>query len=347
MTHYLSDLSAGRDNNFNLIRMVAALAVLYSHAFPITLGPNAVQPLQNILNGVSVGAIAVQGFFGISGFLITRSYVRSGSWVRYWSARTLRLFPALFIALLATVLVAGFFLTTEGPLSFWSAAPEYIIRNLTLFSLKYDLPGVFSDNPYGSPINGSLWTLFHEFVCYTMVFAVGLIGMLNSKRRSTVLIVLYLAFHVLVRYYEPHPRLTALNELSFPFFLGSIAYVYQEKIPLNYWLSACLFALAYASRGWILFPELLSLSIVYGIFVLGYRPSGGIRHYNKLGDYSYGTYIYAFPIQQLIASLGVASVAGNILYAVPITVALAVASWHLLERPALDLARDIGRKVPA
>ncbi len=169
-TEILASYLEGRDNNLNLIRMVAAATVLISHAFPITTGADTVQPLEKQI-GLTLGAVAVYVFFIISGFLIPRSFERR-SFTDFAIARILRLFPGLAVVLLLTVLFLGP-LATSLPLSDYLSNPKtfaYLPRNLLLASLQYDLPGVFDDMPYPGAINGSLWSLFPEVMCWASPF---------------------------------------------------------------------------------------------------------------------------------------------------------------------------------
>ncbi|HET7409345.1 MAG TPA: acyltransferase family protein, partial [Paracoccaceae bacterium] len=139
----LGDLAKGRDNNFNLLRMLAATGVLVSHAYPISRGPGVEQPLESILGGIALGTICVYVFFAISGFFIAQSFERSATLGGFLRARALRLFPALALVLCTTVLVAGLWLTAAPARIYWAAVPEYLVHNITLFSLRYELPGVF------------------------------------------------------------------------------------------------------------------------------------------------------------------------------------------------------------
>ena len=102
---YLGDYSRGRDNNLNLIRMIAAAGVLVSHAWPLTMGSGAVQPLVRV-TGHSLGTICVYVFFAISGFLIAASFDRSDT-IRFVAARVLRLVPGLFVSVAVVALLMG------------------------------------------------------------------------------------------------------------------------------------------------------------------------------------------------------------------------------------------------
>jgi len=174
----IGDRIAEHNNNFNLLRMLAATGVLVSHAYPISLGGGAVEPLATLLKGITLGSLCLMVFFVISGFFIARSFAGKSSLISFLRARALRLFPALAVALAATVLAAAA-LTTASAAVYWAAVPEYYLGNVTLFFLKYELPGVFATNPYGGAINGSLWTLNYEVLCYMGVVICGLLGLLG------------------------------------------------------------------------------------------------------------------------------------------------------------------------
>ena len=103
----IADRASGRDNNFNLLRILAALGVLVSHAYPISLGAGTPEPLSALLGDVTLGTVSVMIFFSISGFFITRSFAGRTSLARFMQARCLRLFPALIVVLIVTVLVCG------------------------------------------------------------------------------------------------------------------------------------------------------------------------------------------------------------------------------------------------
>lgn len=334
----VSDVQASHENHFNLVRMLAATGVLVSHAYPLALGAGAAQPLKATL-GLTLGTVCVYIFFAVSGFFIARSFDRTPSWRVFLRARVLRLFPALIMVTLLTVLFAWAVLSTSQEATFWRAVPAYVLRNITLVSIEYDLPGVFTDNPYGTAINGSLWTLFYEVVCYTGVLLAGLLGLFHRPRLFAVVLALTAAFCVFAAQAPLPGRLVNLGSLALPFAIGTALYVFRHHVPLSPVLGLVLAGLAVAAHGTPAFGVLFTLALSYGVFVIGYWPSDWLLGYNRLGDYSYGIYIYAFPVQQTMAWAGVASPWLNIALSLPVTVICAVLSWHLVEAPALRLKR--------
>jgi peptidoglycan/LPS O-acetylase OafA/YrhL len=343
----IADRAAGRDNNFNLLRILAAIGVLISHAYPISLGPDAAEPLSAQLGGITLGTVSVMIFFSISGFFITRSFAGQASLARFLQARCLRLFPALIVVLLVTVLVSGFWLTTAAPDVFWRAAPEYILRNVSLFSLKYDLPGVFSANVYGPAINGSLWTLNYEVLCYLGVVLAGLAGLLTRPWIFAVALVGFAGIYAFNMIHPMHDRIDSLLMLALPFAIGMSFWVWRKVIPLSALLAVALFGVAYLVHQTALLEPVLALALSYTMFVIGYAQSPFLAAYNRLGDYSYGTYVYAFPIQQLVASFAIASPLTNIALALPATLICAALSWYLVEAPAMRLKPAVARPRPA
>ncbi len=349
----LAEVAGGRENNFNLIRMIAASGVLVSHAFPIALGPRTLQPFEEA-TGYTLGWICVAVFFAISGFLISRSFDRKSRIESWFSARAMRLFPALLVVTLLTALLYGPAFTALPLAEYFSqpATYSYVPRNVALVSLQYELPGVFPDHPVPGAINGSLWTLVHEVACYLGVFLAGMIGALRSRRFFALLCGLYLAAYIatgLPPLADLLPsKLVSFRMLSFPFVIGMSFYVWRDRVRLSWLLLAALVILAAVLRSTVLFEPVFVGTLAYATFVLAYRPGGVVRRYNELGDYSYGMYVFAFPVQQAaIALAGPMTPALNMAIAFPVTLLFAIASWYAVERPALDrrhlLAQVLGR----
>ncbi|MCU0948053.1 MAG: acyltransferase [Porphyrobacter sp.] len=348
----LAESLSGRDNNLNLIRIIAAAAVLVSHAFPITLGEGADEPLAR-LTGMTLGGWAVAVFFGISGLLITRSFDRRSTLVQFVTARVLRLFPALFVVLVITVAV-GALVTTLPPAAYFASRETltYIPRNLSLVFLQFALPGVFENNPLPQTINGSLWTLFYEVVCYAGVVVVGLAGLLRSR------ILFSLAFAGLTLAYlfslswQPAGGIAfhadLLISLAWPFALGMMAYLWRTSIVLDIRLAIALWLVCFAAAYSPYLQPCVMVALLYSVAWLGFVPKRGLLLYNRLGDYSYGVYIFAFPIQQLCADvLGTAEPLSNIAAALPLTLLCAALSWHLVEERALAKVAPLADRISA
>jgi len=337
--------SSARDNNFNLMRMLAALAVLLSHSFPLALGPRAVEPFQASL-GMTLGTLAVGIFFTISGYLVTASLVSRPSLADFALARARRIYPGLWVAIALTVFVLGAGFTTLD-LDDYLSHPRtwfYVLKNGTLlFGFVDRLPGVFADLPYPGVVNGSLWTLPIEVRLYVALAAVQAALLWWRRRRpgapiGPVLVALAASCVVTVAW-QCAESSSALR-FSAMFFVGAVLQLYRHRIPFSVpGLAAGVALLAVGSIDTGLFALAFVSAGAYVVLCLAYLPGGWLRRYNRLGDYSYGLYIYAFPVQQLVvlampgigvAALFAASAAG--------TLVLAVLSWHLVESPVLRRA---------
>jgi len=240
----LANHFGNRENNFNLIRLVAAFLVIVSHSYVLVLGKSAEDPFYD-LTGISLGVIAVDVFFITSGFLVTASLLHRKSLVSFCVNRFLRIFPALFVALLFTVVLVGSIFSNLSAVSYFGDTHTYyyFIKNLFLiFGVEHTLPGVFESLPYPSAINGSLWTLPWEVRMYFILFLLGLfiyvLGLLNEK------------LMVIIFFLVSFGSLTAYNSISFfdlqvnyfidkfarlggYFFIGAFLYVARGKIVIN------------------------------------------------------------------------------------------------------------------
>lgn len=344
----LGELATRRSNNFNLIRMLAAIAVLISHSYPLALGPPAVDPLTDLI-GFSLGELAVVTFFGVSGFFISMSRDRAAGSLDYFCARFLRIYPGLTVVLLLTTFLLGAIFTTLALNEYLSDREtyRYVTGNLSLFGMRFSLPGVFADNPLPG-INGSLWTLFYEVMLYILVGALGAMHLFTGRRFLWFLLAygfMYATFKVTALYI---PSVAELNRVhaffasSLPFVIGMLFYRYRELIQLRLWFLLPLLALAVWSYHGTYFFECLVTSWVYLIFFLGFASSPWLERYNQLGDYSYGVYIYAFPVQEMLAHLqkGIGPL-GMIAEAFPLVLIAAVLSWHLIEKPSMSVRHNV------
>lgn len=338
----------GRDNNLNLIRIVAASAVLISHAFALTTGDELSEPFR-ASTGLSLGQFAVAIFFGISGLLIARSFDRKPSFAHFFSARFLRLWPALAVVLLLTAFAVGPVMTSL-PVGEYLASGQtlaYVPRNLSL-AFRYDyLPGVFTQNPYGAATNGSLWSLFYEVACYGGVVFAGYLGALRNGRRFALFLMLVIAGYGWSVIAEPEGglayRIDIMGFVSFPFVLGMLAYVWREHFRLGLAGIVLSWSLVASLWGTVWLASTIMMALIYTSLWLAFVPKGAALAYNRVGDYSYGVYIFAFPVQQsLIVFWPSHSAAVNIAVSGVVTALLAFASWHLVEQRALSYVRPAG-----
>jgi len=339
----LGEHAAGRDNNFNLIRMLAASAVLLSHSWPIVYGPRTYEPLRDSW-GFSLGTVAVLIFFAISGFFIAQSFDRSRTLTSFLSARFLRIFPALATVVLLTVFVLGPTMTRYDLDWYFTtgATYSYIWKNITLFDLQFSLPGVFEDHSFPRGINGSLWTLFYEVSCYAMVVIVGLMGLLKPKR-FPIFLLIFVAFLIVQSLAPAHSPLFRVK--IFPiiaFAIGMAFYIYRDRIMLSPMIAAGLIAAAVLMRHTPAYIYIFIFALSYTSFWLGHVGWLGKEYYNRLGDYSYGMYIFAFPIQQMVVeflpNLGHYALAA---ISFGITLPVAVLSWYFIEHPALGRRENL------
>ena len=322
-------------NNFDFVRIVAATCVLVGHHFVFTG-----QGEPDFLGLHSVGTAAVLVFFSLSGYLVTKSWYADPHVLRFAARRALRIWPALAAAVVFAVLVVGP-LVTVIPLGAYFTHPVLLDYFSTLYlKVKYVLPGVFETNPYPLGVNGSLWTIPLEVRCYLVVAALGLLGAM--KRRSVFLLIAatYFAWYI----YKSSPDLRGGvhfgREFSTYFVAGAVWYCFEDawkKRPLLF-LALILGAAATVHlSGWRYTALLIALP--YVVVCFGSASTPFLRRAGRWGDPSYGLYLFAFPIQQTVIffvypRMGFTS---TLLISIALTVGIAYASWHGIEKPALRL----------
>jgi peptidoglycan/LPS O-acetylase OafA/YrhL len=342
----LSDYAHGRDNNFNLLRLLAALTVIYVHSFAV-LGLPADRTVTLGEVGVSLSDIAVDVFFVTSGFLVTGSLVNRGSLIKFLWARALRIYPALWVMLVLTVFALAPALTT-WPLADYMTSPktrEYFEKCATLLGgVRWSLPGVFESLPLKGEFNGSLWTLPVELRLYlTLAAAWFLLSLAPGVRLKAMAalapIAVALLFIEIVRGQIFGAPFNPSDIRAYMFFCGAALYLWRDRVPLGAApLLAILaaFAIAALDRSAFFIAYLILLGPL--IMHLAYLPGGAIRTVNGWGDFSYGVYIYAFPIQQTLAFLSPAMpLTTMIVSACSLSLFAGALSWRLLEKRALAL----------
>jgi len=311
----------------------------------------ATDPLAKVL-GFGWAAIAVNSFFAISGFLIVRSYLTHDNLRIFLQARILRIMPGLIVAVLVCAYLIGVTHTKLELANYLqdSRVWKFVYTNIGMYNRAPTLPGVFLDN-HAHGVNGSLWTLSYEVTMYIGVALLGVTGLLQSRKGLVLICFIYAAYFILVtghpdiasHWISPHS--SKYQRLSLYFFLGGCLYVFKDNISLNILYAIGLWLLALAAYKTSLFQFVFSLAMTYSVFWLALVPRGKILAFNQFDDYSYGIYIYAFPIQQvLIARFSYITETQLFFSAFLATFAMAWLSCKFVEKPALKLNSALTRQ---
>jgi peptidoglycan/LPS O-acetylase OafA/YrhL len=332
---------SARRTCFDLLRLGAAAAVLLSHSYAV------VGRGEPGLGHQSLGNIAVLVFFAISGYLITQSWLAEPRVALYAVKRGLRILPALLAILLLSALVIGP-LTTSLSLSdyFTSTATYRYIADNALMHTTYGLPGVFDDHPLPDIVNGSLWTLKHEVLCYAVVAGLGLFGLLRRRGPATLALLALVALFALLG--DRGPAFFVESTLERTFFVAALLAVWGDRVPWS-WPVAVLGIAAFVVFDWTWAgPWLATIAIPYATITAAglIRPTA--ERWLRGNDVSYGVYLWAFPVQQLVVSAWTgASPLAISAVALPLTALVALGSWLLVEKPALGLKSRLARRMRA
>jgi peptidoglycan/LPS O-acetylase OafA/YrhL len=335
---------SGRANNFDFTRLLAAVAVVFSHSFLIAEGSEASEPFVRLTgNQCVLGLVGVFVFFVISGYLVTASWCRRPAVADFAARRALRIFPALVVNLLVCALLLGP-LVTRLPLGSYLAAPGLPVfcrKVLTLNPGPLHLPGVlFAGNPVGLAVNGSLWTLRYEVMMYAMVVLLGLAGLLRLPV-ALALTALGIAAVACEDALTPWGDIGEWAWLLGFFASGMALYFLRERTAFRgrYALAAvaALAVFVWLGRFIMLFP----LVGAYLVIWFARRHDRWLDYSRYAGDLSYGLYIYGWPAEQLVMWLsgGYARWWQVFLGSLAIALPAAWLSWHTVEKWALHRSR--------
>lgn len=336
-----------RVNNFDALRLLAAAAVIFGHAHPLTQSPDVV------VLGNSVQALAVKIFFVVSGFLIATSWELDPHVGRYLRKRALRIFPGLAFLLALTVLILGPAATRWQLADYFSNAGtyRYFWSNL-LMSPVYALADLFANNPYPSAVNGSLWSLPVEFLMYLVTPLVLVFSRIGRGKALFVAFTVALAVVSIasLRIGRPPPTqvlygtgLASVLDVAPYFFIGalySLTVLRRLLDPAVALFSIGVFALfqpSSAAGSEIVLYLILPLCVL----AFGLASTPVLRRAGRFGDFSYGLYLYGFVVQQSLLSIyPTMSARANAGASLVIAFVLAFISWHLVESPALRFKRS-------
>ena len=329
----------------NLIRLILASGVIVLHAI--------------VLNGHTIsGPYAqmfaegwVDGFFAVSGFLIVGSWLRRPQWWEYLTSRALRIFPAFWVCLVVTAFVlapVGVLLSAaQFPAGFLGDQFGFVSRNFLLYIGQYDIAGTPNSLGNADPgWNGSLWTLFYEFVCYFAVLAAGVVGALRWKGAIPAVFAASIGALAVVTYAPiEHSMIESVARFAVMFSAGALVYGLQHRLPVRLW------TIAIACGALVVSPFLLDDYRLVAALPFAYLLIAGgalirVPALTLKNDISYGVHIYGFPIQQILVVAGVGGLGIPVfaLLSALLTAPLAIASWFVVEKPSLRLKQRTRRR---
>lgn len=330
-------------NSFDFLRLFAALLVFHSHQYALSGLPERVLPWI----GTTISGLGVAAFFVISGYLVSRSADRSINPITFFTNRALRIMPGLTMNVVFMVLLGS--AITSIPISEYLTSKEvfdFLFRNIFIAfnEPSYSLPGVFENNPHDG-VNGSLWTLPYEIGFYFILFV--LFFCIRNKTTKTIaifLLTLVTGCLVVSRSFFPdfNPvvhtwgwflvKPLAVNGLCFC--LGSLIHLTSNKNIA--WLLPKVIAISLLFMFGFTSQFSAYLLFCYMVLLLGETKFVVIP--KRIGDISYGVYLYAFPIQQtVIYYVGYESFYINYMLSLFLTIFFAFLSWHYVEKASLSL----------
>jgi peptidoglycan/LPS O-acetylase OafA/YrhL len=343
----VAESSAARSNNFGLLRLVFAFFVIVSHSFELIDGDRSREPLTRLFGTISLGDFGVDGFFLVSGYLITQSFETSRTvWSYIWK-RVLRIYPGFIAASLVCLIIVAPFSGIDLTRLPGSAWVKSLIRMLLLSPPV--LPGAFSGQPHAG-LNGSMWTIAYEFRCYVLIAILGLLGLFRGRSQfliistatlllAAVLPVDFIPSGVLYDFFGTLRESVRFISL---FLFGAVFYLYRDKVSYSnigaMIAAAFLIGSLFDARAAALAIPTLGGFLIFWFAFLPNTPR--LNAINRSTDISYGVYLYAWPVQMLLVKFfpGISPMS-VLLAATFFSVGLAFLSWYLVEKPFLSLKR--------
>ncbi len=334
MARYLGDVADGRENNFTFVRLVCACLVIYGHSYAVTKAGGGDLVAQ--LTGYAfAGGVAVDIFFLISGFLVTASLTKGGL-LHYAVSRGLRIYPALFVNMVIAVFVLGTAATTL-PITEYLRSNEvwaYFLGLSSTLNGAFFLPGVFADHK-NAAVNGSIWSVLIEVRLYIVLAIIYAFGFLKSPARFNVLFFSMVIFFWMNPDWLPEfARGSTNSHVCFLFFVGTFLYINRLEIPISAFSLLIALLLCGMTLGtlkfsfaYMFFLITIFLSICFGTH---------FTWFDRLGDFSYGVYLYGWPTQQFVLMVNPdAGALANTFFSILICLVLGFLSWHFVENPFL------------
>lgn len=340
-----------KDQRFDFLRLLAAWLVLFNHSYPLS-GISGIDIVTRHLRLDTSGGLGVSIFFALSGYLVCLSLESSKDALDFFRRRVFRIYPALILLCLVSILIIGP-LFSQLSLSAYFSHPATLHYAITASALNisYTLPGVFDSNPLKGVINGSLWSLAYEVKCYLVLGALFWVPVLKF-RTKLIISIAFLTFIYLIRPasvpVKPFETFWGFdyyaNRLGLIFCVGAFLASFRSKITPTWWHLLGTFSAIGLCLAWTR-PASLAAQLCYLycfpvlILWLAQFAKSLPRISPRVGDLSYGVYLYGFPAQQVLSHFGVQhqGIAIYVVSSTMITFVLAFLSWHCLEKHAISL----------
>lgn len=341
-----------KENNYNIIRFVSALMVIYGHMY-VLLGQRAPVLFSNEINAIGFKILMV-----LSGYMITTSYLKDSKLKNYAVKRCFRIFPALIFYTLIMVLFIGPIVSVYGVKEYYeSPATWEYLKNILLYPV-FALTGLFENNPYPGAVNGSIWALPVEFSLYIFMYIILSIFSKDKIRRNAWFIIAITICILQLVHLKYYPNkffvlagtdwLSALN--IYPYFMiGGIYSIVNIRKYCNLQLAslAILIASSLSFDSMWKMELILMLVLPYFIISLGETKEPIFSKYFKRIDLSYGLFLWGFPIQQLIIKIVLVDrntvLSPNIFFALSLisTLGFAVITWYVIEKPMSKIMKKL------
>lgn len=332
------DALTKKSNNLQLLRFIAAVMVVCSHAFVLVNGDGKDEWFVKLTNGqMTMGAFAVSIFFCAGGYLIAKSVEKSRTGKLFFTKRLKKLFPMLWVVVVICVFALGPLFTSYTLLDYFCDKETYKYLLNGFLILFHQLPGVFEKNPYTATVNGSLWTLPVEFLCYVGCFIMFKLGLFEKRKCIAVTLGVIFIYFFSTWYVIPMlglgAFLSALNAVML-FYIGIVFFVFKDNIIIESRTALCFLLLliictkiGQMNIGWILF-------FPYLLFYLCFYVKQVTNKISWLGNLSYGIYLIAFPIQQALIQCvnGRISPIENIVFSMPVILGVSLILYHVVEK---------------
>ena len=329
----------GFTSGFDYLRYGLAIAVVLWHSCLVSLGDQKAMEIADNWSSWFTRPILPM-FFALSGFLVASSLERSSSIPKFLWMRATRIYPALTAEVILSAFIIGPIITTL-PLTQYFTDPKFQSYMWNMIGrIRFELPGVFATAPMANVVNSSLWTVPFELECYIILAALGLLKLHKQPKILLLLllaVILSLSAYTIIKpenFLYPKANLTGRQLVIF-FVAGVAAYLNRDSIPHSKWLALLCAILGAISLRNIETSYIATIPVTYITVWLGVCQPKKIAIMKK-GDYSYGIYLYAWPMQQIAQQSGLgATYVANVLISLTLVSVFAAFSWHFIEKPAL------------